>query len=168
MRDRLSRVGELAPADAASIMLQVADALSFAHAHGVIHRDIKPDNVMLTEHHALVTDFGVAQAIGASGGGRDWATHGRVMWGTPAYMAPEQVRPGAEPDRRADMYSLGALGYEMLTGGPPLPPLLLGTDAILRPRSEPLGDIRSQRKGETELWVNRRPADSLRVGIMHI
>ena len=113
---RIAREGKLSNADATRIFREVADALSYAHRHGVVHRDIKPDNILLSENHAIVADFGVAKAVSASvtsGGGL--TTVGMVI-GTPAYMAPEQAAGDPTLDHRADIYALGALGYEMLTG----------------------------------------------------
>ena len=117
LRDRLER-GEVAIPDAVRILTEVADALSYAHAHGVVHRDIKPDNVMLSGRHALVVDFGVAKAVsGVSGQGVRTATG--VALGTPAYMAPEQAVADPHQDHRVDIYALGLLGYELLTGRGP-------------------------------------------------
>src|SRR5262249_28751254 len=91
------------------------------HAHGVVHRDIKPDNVLLSHGAAVVTDFGIAKAISASrtGAGSATLTQIGVPIGTPAYMAPEQVAGDPEIDHRADIYALGCLAYELLTGRPP-------------------------------------------------
>jgi len=99
-------------------MREVAGALAYAHARGVVHRDIKPDNVLISDHHALVTDFGVAKALSRSGGDAALTSLGVVL-GTPAYMAPEQAAGDPNVDSRADVYALGAMGYEMLAGRPP-------------------------------------------------
>ncbi len=118
LRDRLERGGALPIPDAVRILMEVADALSHAHAHGVVHRDIKPDNVLLSGRHALVVDFGVAKAVsGVTGQGVRTATG--ISLGTPAYMAPEQAIAGAEQDHRVDIYALGVLGYELLAGRGP-------------------------------------------------
>ena len=118
LRDRLARGGALPPSEARQLMLEVADALACAHGHGVVHRDIKPDNVMLTAGHALVVDFGVAKAMsGAREDGPLTATGMSI--GTPAYMAPEQAAGDPGADHRADIYALGVLGYEMLAGRTP-------------------------------------------------
>ena len=118
LRDRLARGGELPIPDAVRILMEVADALSHAHAHGVVHRDIKPDNVMLLGRHAVVTDFGVAKAV-TQATGRQILTSTGVALGTPAYMAPEQATADPHQDHRVDIYALGVLGYELLTGRAP-------------------------------------------------
>ena len=116
--DRLERDRRL-PIDAVrAITREVADALSYAHAHGVVHRDIKPDNVLLSAGHAFIADFGVAKALGAA---RDdtTVTDLGVALGTPTYMAPEQAAADPATDYRADLYALGIIAYEMLAGHPP-------------------------------------------------
>jgi len=118
LRARLSREGELPVHDAVRILKEVADALAHAHAHGVVHRDIKPDNVLLAGRHALVTDFGVAKAV-SEATGRDKLTTAGVALGTPSYMAPEQAAGDPHIDTRADIYAVGAMGYELLAGRPP-------------------------------------------------
>ena len=94
----------------------MADALSYAHAHDVVHRDIKPDNIMLESGHAVVADFGIARAVDAAGG--DALTQTGIAVGTPVYMSPEQAA-GDEVDGRSDLYALGCVLYEMLGGQPP-------------------------------------------------
>ncbi len=118
LRDRLVRKGELPVPEATRLLRDVADALSYAHARGVVHRDIKPDNVMLSGRHALVMDFGVAKAVSEATGRQSLTTVG-VALGTPAYMSPEQAAADPHVDHRADIYALGAMGYELLTGRPP-------------------------------------------------
>ncbi|MFI5309792.1 MAG: protein kinase [Gemmatimonadales bacterium] len=118
LRARIEREGGLPIADVVRILREVADALSTAHAQGVVHRDIKPDNVLLSGRHALVADFGVAKAISEATGQQRVTTVG-VALGTPAYMAPEQAAADPHLDHRVDIYALGVLGYEMLTGDPP-------------------------------------------------
>ncbi|HEY8853590.1 MAG TPA: protein kinase, partial [Gemmatimonadaceae bacterium] len=94
----------------------VLSALSYAHEHGVVHRDIKPDNVLLTGNHAVVADFGVAKALSASTNPGSSLTSLGVALGTPAYMSPEQAAADPSTDHRADLYGVGAMAYEMLTG----------------------------------------------------
>jgi len=115
LRARLERQGQLPVTDAVRVLRDVADALSYANAHGVVHRDVKPENVMLSGRHALVMDFGVAKAVSEAAGRQTLTTAG-VALGTPAYMAPEQAAADPDVDQRADVYALGVLGYEMLTG----------------------------------------------------
>ncbi|MEO7251338.1 MAG: protein kinase, partial [Arenimonas sp.] len=118
LRERLLRQGELPVHEAVRLLLEIADALAHAHASGVVHRDIKPENVMLSGRHALVMDFGVAKAV-SEASARKFATTVGVALGTPAYMAPEQATADPNLDHRADIYALGVLGYELLTGRPP-------------------------------------------------
>jgi len=118
LRDRLRREGELPVGEAVRVLCDVADALSHAHEHGVVHRDIKPENILLSGHHALVTDFGVAKAVSEATGRHGMTTTG-VALGTPAYMAPEQAAADPHVDQRADIYALGVVAYELLTGHPP-------------------------------------------------
>jgi tetratricopeptide (TPR) repeat protein/tRNA A-37 threonylcarbamoyl transferase component Bud32 len=145
VRQRLGR-GPLAISEVISILRDVARALDFAHTHGVVHRDIKPDNVLLAAGSATVTDFGIAKAISAS---RTDAPGGTLTVagtsiGTPAYMAPEQSAGDPATDHRADFYSFGVLAYELLGGQPPfhgLPPSrMLAAHMSERPR-----DIRELR-----------------------
>jgi serine/threonine-protein kinase len=118
LRERLAQRGELPVHDAVKILIEVTDALAHAHAHGVVHRDIKPDNVMLSGRHALVTDFGVAKAVSEATGAHTLTSIG-IALGTPAYMAPEQAAADPHLDHRVDIYAVGVLGYELLTGRPP-------------------------------------------------
>ena len=112
LRARLARRGELPVHDAVRILIEVTDALAYAHEHGVVHRDVKPDNVMLSGRHALVTDFGVAKAVSEATGRQQLTTAG-VALGTPAYMAPEQATADPGMDHRVDLYALGVMGYEL-------------------------------------------------------
>ena len=115
---RIAREGELPVPEAVRILRDVVDALASAHAHGVVHRDIKPDNVMLAGRHALVMDFGVAKAISEATGRQTITTMG-VALGTPAYMAPEQAAADPHIDHRADIYAVGVMAYELLAGQRP-------------------------------------------------
>jgi len=117
LRDRLAREKQLPVDEALQISREVADALSYAHARGVIHRDIKPENILLRAGHAVVADFGIARAVDAAGGDR--LTETGVTLGTPAYMSPEQAAGETDLDGRSDLYALGCVLYEMLAGQPP-------------------------------------------------
>ncbi|MBI3983208.1 MAG: protein kinase [Gemmatimonadetes bacterium] len=116
LRDRLTRETQLPIADALRIADDVADALAYAHARGVIHRDIKPENILLENGHAIVADFGIAQAVTALGDEK--LTMTGMALGTPHYMSPEQWS-GETVDARSDLYALGCMVYEMLAGSPP-------------------------------------------------
>src|SRR5688500_7146387 len=118
LREKLQRDHELPVAEALRILTEVVDALCAAHAHGVVHRDIKPETVMLAGRHAVVTDFGVARAVSEATAGNTLTTLG-VALGTPAYMSPEQATADPDVDHRSDIYSVGVLAYEMLVGQPP-------------------------------------------------
>jgi eukaryotic-like serine/threonine-protein kinase len=170
LRAHLNTVGELPVNEAVRILRQVAAALSYAHKHGVVHRDIKPDNVMLTDEFALVTDFGVAKALTASAGASGATTSSGLTSlglaiGTPAYMAPEQAVADPTVDHRADIYSWGVMAYEMLTGWPPFPGMsaqaTLAAQAVQKPQP-----IESKRPGLPPALASlimhtleKRPAD---------
>ena len=119
LRQRLA-AGPLSIGEAVQILRDVARGLAFAHARGVVHRDIKPDNVLLSEGSATVTDFGIAKAISAARTNPAVGLTGTGMsLGTPSYMSPEQAAADPDMDHRADLYSFGAMAYEMLSGAPP-------------------------------------------------
>ncbi|MDQ6716831.1 MAG: serine/threonine protein kinase, partial [Gemmatimonadota bacterium] len=117
LRLRIEREGQLSIAESVRIAKEVASALDYAHRHGVIHRDIKPENILLHDGQAIVGDFGIALAVSAAGGSR--MTQTGLSLGTPQYMSPEQAMGERAVDARSDIYSLGAVTYEMLTGDPP-------------------------------------------------
>ncbi len=161
--ERLTRDGKLAPAEAQRVLSSVSDALAYAHSHGVIHRDIKPDNVLLERDtlRVLVTDFGIARA--AEGDGRLTLTG--VAVGTPAYMSPEQAMGDSEIDARSDQYSLGVVAYQMLAGAPPFE--ANSTPALLLKQvSEPLPPLSSRSTSAPagmvraiERALSKKPAD---------
>ena len=121
LRRKIDRDGALPIKEGIRILRQIASAIAYAHRNGVVHRDIKPDNVLLSDEFALVADFGVARALSAAteAEGDARLTSGGVALGTPAYMAPEQALADPEIDHRADIYAFGILAYEVLTGAPP-------------------------------------------------
>jgi len=117
LRERLRREKQLPIEDAVSLTAEIAGALGHAHRQGIVHRDIKPENIVLQDGHALVADFGVALAVRHADDER--LTEAGLNLGTPQYMSPEQAAGDAEPGSQSDLYSLGCLLYEMLTGEPP-------------------------------------------------
>ena len=121
LHERLARDGALTILQGVSLLRDVARALAYAHEHGVVHRDIKPGNVLLSGGTAVVTDFGIAKALGAARhhGASATLTQAGMGIGTPAYMAPEQAAGDPDVDHRADLYSFGCLAYEVFTGQSP-------------------------------------------------
>src|SRR5256885_13459118 len=120
LRHRLDRQGPLPVEDAARIAAEVGDALQYAHENGVIHRDVKPENILLSRGHALVSDFGIAKLMEERVGSEGAALTGAgIAVGTAAYMSPEQASGDKRIDPRSDVYSLAAVLYEMLAGEPP-------------------------------------------------
>jgi len=124
LRDRLKREGQLSVDEALKVVKEVADGLSVAHEHGIVHRDIKPGNILLSREHAVVADFGVARAFTAAGAipltqAATAGTPTGVAVGTPEYMSPEQVAGDETIDGRSDQYSLACVLFEMLAGDPP-------------------------------------------------
>ena len=147
LRERLTRQGRLSPSDTVRILGEVLDALGEAHRHGIVHRDIKPENIMLTGRHALVMDFGVAKAATVAAG-KDMAVGGTLTTlglaiGTPVYMSPEQAAGQTQVDSRADLYAVGVVGYEMLSGqvpfSGPTPQAILA--AHVTKLAKPLGQL---------------------------
>jgi eukaryotic-like serine/threonine-protein kinase len=120
LRSRLREAGEMPLGEVIRLLRNVAAALAAAHARGIVHRDIKPDNIIVTGGVAVVLDFGVSKALAASTAApADGLTGAGLAIGTPRYMAPEQVVADPDIDVRADIYALGILAYELLTGAPP-------------------------------------------------
>jgi serine/threonine-protein kinase len=144
LRTKLAREGEQPIGETIRILRDIVDALAYAHPRGVVHRDIKPDNVLVSHHHALVTDFGVAKALSESTG-RAAVTSAGVALGTPAYMAPEQAAADPHTDHRADIYAVGAVAYEMLAGRPPFtgPTSQIVLAAHVTKTPEPIADLRA-------------------------
>ena len=143
LREKLNRVGRLPVEEALAITREIADALAYAHDLDVVHRDIKPGNVLLLAGHAVVADFGVARAISAAADER--VTSAGFIVGTPVYMSPEQAA-GDTLDGRTDVYALGCVAYEMLTGTPPFlgetPQEVFAKHRSVRPR--PLRELRPE------------------------
>jgi eukaryotic-like serine/threonine-protein kinase len=143
LRDRLRREKQLPIADALRLAGEAAAALDYAHRHGVIHRDIKPENILLHDGSALVADFGIALAVSSAGGNR--MTETGMSLGTPHYMSPEQAMGEREITARSDVYALGCVTYEMLTGDPPF----LGSTAqaiVAKVMTEKPASLRRQRE----------------------
>ena len=118
LRARLDRDRELPIAEALQILHEIAEALAHAHAEDIVHRDVKPENILFSAGHVQVADFGIARLVGADDRGPALTATGVTM-GSPRYMAPEQVAADPKIDHRADLYAFGALAYEMLAGVPP-------------------------------------------------
>lgn len=163
LEQRLERERQLSVEETLKIASQVADALSYAHERGLLHRDIKPGNVMLERGHAVVTDFGVARAVFAAGGDR--LTSSGLAVGTPAYMSPEQASGDDRLDARSDLYSLACVVYEMLAGQPPFTGM---TASVVMARHSldpvpPLATVRPGLSGHVARTVERAlaktPAD---------
>ena len=163
LRDRLRREKQLPIGDAVRLATEIASALDYAHRHGVIHRDIKPENILLHDGSALVADFGIALAVSSAGGSR--MTETGMSLGTPHYMSPEQAMGEREITARSDVYALGCVTYEMLTGDPPFT-ASTAQAVIAKVMTEKPASIRRQRErvpGEVEEAVltalEKLPAD---------
>ncbi len=163
LRARLEREQQLPVADAVQIAREVADALSHAHALGVIHRDIKPENILLQGGHAVVADFGIALAVQSAGGQR--MTQTGLSLGTPQYMSPEQALGERAIDARSDIYALGAVTYEMLAGEAPFtgPNVQAVVARLISEEPRALGAQRKSVPGHVEAAVlqalEKLPAD---------
>ena len=135
LRRRVKRDGRLPIAEAVSVLEDIARALAYAHRHGVIHRDVKPENVMVGDDCALLADFGIARPLNPTGD--PLLTMGGVLVGTPAYMAPEQASAEPTIDHRVDIYAFGILAYELLAGERPFTDLELGPLLVAHAVREP-------------------------------
>ena len=161
LRDRLNRERQLPLDTAVSVVREVADALDYAHRHGVIHRDIKPENLLMQEGHVLVGDFGIARAVTQAS---DETQTGMAI-GTPGYMSPEQASGAGSVDARSDIYSLGCVFYEMLTGEAPFTgptPQAILTRALTetpRPVRQTRPGVSVGVEAATERCLARVPAD---------
>jgi serine/threonine-protein kinase len=142
LRDRLRREVQLPQVEALQITREVAEALSYAHRQGIVHRDVKPENILLEHGHAVVTDFGLAKALTAAGGKK--LTETGITVGTPAYMSPEQGAGSRDLDQRSDLYSLATVLYEMLAGDPPFSGVN-GQAILARKAVDPLPRLRTVR-----------------------
>ena len=146
LRARIDREKQLPLDDAIRLTREIADALAYAHAQGVLHRDVKPENILLASGHALVTDFGIARALDETA---ERLTHTGITIGTPGYMSPEQSSGELHLDARSDLYSLASVSYEMLAGEPPF----TGPTAqviIARRLSQPAPSVRATRPSVPE------------------
>lgn len=121
LRNRIATTGALPMDEAIRLLREVAEALAFAHARSVVHRDLKPDNIFLQHGHAILADFGIARAVeqATRGTPTDRLTRTGLGLGTPGYMSPEQLAGDPDADERADIYAMGVVAYEMLCGRPP-------------------------------------------------
>ena len=151
LRGRLNRERQLPLEDALHITGEVADALDYAHSHDVLHRDIKPENILFQSGHAVVSDFGIARALGVAGVSRVTGTG--IAVGTPGYMSPEQAAGVEQPDGRSDVYSLGCVLYEMLAGDPPFTGWSAGA-ILARQAAGPVPRLRTVRDTVPD-WVEQ-------------
>src|SRR6185369_10898604 len=143
LKSAVEKNGPLPVRDVVRVLYDVVDALAYAHTRGVVHRDIKPANILRSGNHALVTDFGVAKALNAAMPSSGMTSTGMAI-GTPAYMAPEQLAGDPAADHRIDIYAVGLLAYELLTGQSPFaalsPQAVMA--ALLTVDPKPLNEIR--------------------------
>jgi serine/threonine-protein kinase len=144
LRQRLDREGPLPVPEALRLVRETGEALHYAHGEGLIHRDVKPENVLLSQGHALVADFGIARAAGVAAGDR--LTRTGMSMGTPAYMSPEQAGGEREVDARTDQYSLACVLYELLAGQPPFTGLSAGA-VLSRQLLDPVPPLTTLRPG---------------------
>ena len=166
LRALLEREKQLPMDDAVRIAVAVASALTYAHERGIIHRDLKPENILLQAGHPVVADFGIALAVSNAGGAR--VTQTGLSLGTPGYMSPEQASGDRTIDARSDIYSLGAMTYEMIAGDPPH----TGSSAqaimakLMTAEPTPLRELRKSVPGHVEAAVAKAlaksPADRFR------
>jgi serine/threonine protein kinase len=142
LREHLARVSRMDIGETIRLAGDLLDALEHAHAHGIVHRDVKPDNVVLTAQGAVLLDFGIARAVAASGSDR--LTRSGIAVGTSTYMSPEQITALKEIDLRSDIYSLGVVLFECLAGQPPF---VHRNEAVVLQLhlTQPPPDLRSQR-----------------------
>ena len=168
LRDRMSRDRQMSITDVSRILEEVASALGYAHDEGVVHRDMKPENVLFFHGQAVVLDFGIAKALTASANNDDQAgriTQRGMSLGTPVYIAPEQAAGDPDLDHRADIYALGVVTYEMLCGHPPFsgrsPQQVMAAHATQKP--EPISARRRDTPTELAAIVMRclekKPSD---------
>ena len=158
LRGRLERERQLPVAAAVRIAREVASALDYAHRHGVVHRDIKPETILLQDGQALVADFGIALAVQQAGGER--LTQTGLSLGTPQYMSPEQAMGERTIDARSDIYALGAVAYEMLAGEPPFTGPTVQA-IVARLVSEQPRTLTVQRRSSSSSWSSARKAPNV-------
>lgn len=149
LRDRMDREKRISPRATCVIGREIADALAYAHNHGIVHRDIKPENILLSASHAVLADFGIAKLNEAAGAKRLTST-GMGSLGTPSYMSPEQLLGERHIDGRSDIYSLGCILYEMLTGKPPF----AGKEGFAKRFTEPPPTV-SAFRDDTPKWLDQ-------------
>jgi len=164
LRERIDRQGELPVDEAVTVLCDLLEALAYAHDRGIVHRDVKPENVLMVGPRAQLADFGIAKAVAEATGMAVLTATGMVV-GTPAYIAPEQAAGDGQVDHRADLYAAGIVGYELLTGSPPFggaSPQQLMVAHLTRP-VEPVGSVRPTVPAAVAEVVMRalekRPAD---------